>query len=129
MTTSNRTASTCVLYDGSCPICSREIDIYRALPAQEPIQWLDISCLSEQSLHGRDKSVLMQRFHVLSADGELLSGAQAFVYLWRLLPGWRYVAYFSKLPGILVMMELTYRLFLILRPRLQKIVSLAKIRA
>ena len=119
---SQASAFTCVLYDGSCPICSREIAMYQQLEADKPIRWLDISCLHESTVAGKDKSVLMQRFHVLTADGELLSGAKAFVYMWQLLPRWRYLALISKVPGVLVMMELCYRMFLALRPRLQKMV-------
>lgn len=95
--------------------------MYQQLEADQPIQWLDVSCLTQSTHLGKDKSVLMQRFHVLTAEGELLSGAQAFVHMWQLLPRWRYLAFISRIPGVLAMMELCYRMFLGLRPRLQKI--------
>lgn len=114
--------ATCVLYDGSCPVCSREISMYRELKADNPIHWVDVSCLGDSPIYGQEKSVLMQRFHVLTADGELISGAKAFVYMWQLLPRWRYLALISKVPGVLAMMEMCYRLFLGFRPRLQKMV-------
>ena len=117
------TAGTCVLYDGSCPICNREIAMYRQLKADQPIQWIDISYLHEAALLGRSKSELMQRFHVLTPEGQLISGARAFVHMWLLLPRWRYLGFLSKVPGVLAMMELCYRSFLVLRPRLQKMVS------
>ncbi len=101
--------------------------MYRQLQAVKPIQWLDVSCLKESPVNGHHKSVLMQRFHVITADGELISGARAFVHMWQLLPRWRYLAVISKVPGVLVMMEWCYRLFLGLRPRLQKMVSPVKI--
>ena len=114
----------CVLYDGSCPICSREIASYRRLPSDRPIDWVDISYLGDQTLFGQGRSHLMQRFHVVTPSGQLISGARAFVHIWLLLPGWRYLGFFSKVPGVLAMMELGYRGFLKLRPRLQKVASL-----
>ena len=39
-------ACSTVLVDGSCPQYSREIAIYRALPSQGPIAWVDISAPS-----------------------------------------------------------------------------------
>lgn len=115
--------ATCVLYDGSCPICSREISMYRQLEADKPIQWLDVSCLGDSALYGQNKSVLMQRFHVLTAEGELISGAKAFVHMWQMLPRWRYLAFLSKVPGVLALMECCYRSFLVIRPRLQKVLQ------
>ena len=34
----------------------------------------------------------MERFHVITPGGVLLSGARAFVYVWSQLPGWRHLA-------------------------------------
>jgi len=62
---------------------------------------------------------LMQRFHVVQPDGELISGAAAFVSVWEKLPKFRYLAALSKLPGMLNAMEFGYVNFLKIRPRLQ----------
>ncbi len=115
-----QSAPLCVLYDGSCPICSREIAMYRELPAQQPIQWVDVSYLSNHAQFGADPAALMQRFHVVTAGGELVSGARAFVEMWSLLPGWKYLAYLAKVPGAVWLMEGCYRVFLQFRPYLQK---------
>lgn len=63
--------------------------------------------------------MLMQRFHAITATGELLSGARAFVYVWALLPGWRHLARVARVPGVLWLMEAAYRIFLIFRPWMQ----------
>ena len=61
----------------------------------------------------------MSRFHVTRADGEVLSGARAFVALWSRLPGWRWLSALARIPGVLAMMEAAYRGFLIIRPSIQ----------
>ena len=61
----------------------------------------------------------MQRFHVVQPNGELISGAAAFVSVWEKLPKFRYLAALSKLPGMLSIMEFGYVNFLKIRPRVQ----------
>jgi demethoxyubiquinone hydroxylase (CLK1/Coq7/Cat5 family) len=61
----------------------------------------------------------MARFHVQHADGRLESGARAFIALWELLPGWRWLARLGRLPGMTTLMEWAYRGFLRVRPAFQ----------
>jgi len=68
---------------------------------------------------GQTQASLMQRFHVVQPNGELLSGAAAFVSVWEKLPKFRYLAALSKWPGMLNIMEFGYVNFLKIRPRLQ----------
>jgi hypothetical protein len=60
----------------------------------------------------------MERFHVRAGDGALLSGAAAFVEVWARLPRWGWAARAAALPGMLALLELSYRLFLPARPAL-----------
>ena len=69
---------------------------------------------------GVTREQLLARFHVRGRDGELLSGARAFLALWAALPGWRWLALVGRLPGAAWLMERGYRLFLRLRPLLQR---------
>jgi 3-demethoxyubiquinol 3-hydroxylase len=70
-----------VFFDGSCPICTAEINQYKALTPKTEIQWVDVSEPNFIPPDGQTKEQLMQRFHVLNNNDELLSGAAAFVYL------------------------------------------------
>jgi predicted DCC family thiol-disulfide oxidoreductase YuxK len=63
---------------------------------------------------------LLARFHVRASDGRLLSGAQAFLALWAVMPGWRWLAWAGRLPGAAWLMERAYRLFLRVRPMLRR---------
>ncbi len=112
-----------VLYDGSCPLCRREIGIYRDLRPTAPLCFADISDPAlplPDGVSGPTRAQLMARFHVRAADGQLLSGAAAFLALWAALPGWRWLARLGRAPGAAWAMEGAYRLFLRLRPRLQR---------
>ncbi len=110
-----------VLYDGACPLCQREIAHLQGLARRSPDSALCFVDVSETSnpLPAEERAALMARFHVQRADGTRLSGAAAFVTMWVRLPGWRWLARLAQLPGALPMLELAYRGFLKVRPRLQ----------
>jgi predicted DCC family thiol-disulfide oxidoreductase YuxK len=111
-----------VMFDGACPLCRREIAIYRQLQVNATIDWVDVSACDFQPPAGTTKEQLLERFHLITPDGELLSGAEAFVFLWNRLPGWRWLGFFANFPGMMRLMEWLYRRFLIVRPALQKCV-------
>jgi predicted DCC family thiol-disulfide oxidoreductase YuxK len=115
-----------VLYDGACPLCRREIGVYRDLRPLQPgssVCFTDISNTAVPLPTGTTREQLLARFHVQRSDGELLSGAQAFLALWAALPGWRWLAFAGSLPGASWLLERTYRLFLRSRPMLQRLAS------
>jgi len=119
--TESHTASkaTTVFFDGSCPLCRREISVYQKAVPATPINWVDVSTKAQGLTAGRSCGELMSRFHVQTADGTLLSGAAAFVSLWLLFPGWRWLGKFGSLPGMTSVLELAYRSFLVVRPGIQ----------
>lgn len=112
-----------VLYDGDCPMCRKEIEHIQGLAeknSQSNLCFIDISCdTPETTPYAEDKKKLLARFHVEKIDGSRLDGAKAFVAMWERLPGWRWLAKFSKIPGMLILMELAYRIFLRIRPAIQ----------
>lgn len=112
-----------VLYDGACPLCRREIGLYRGLQPlrpDAPVCFADVSDAALPLPPGTTREQLLARFHVRARDGELLSGAQAFLALWAMLPGWRWLALVGRLPGATWLMERSYRFFLRWRPALQR---------
>ncbi len=113
-------ASLSVLYDGACPLCRREIALYRGLRTERALRFVDVSGASAVPAQAT-REQLLARFHVQLADGTLVSGAAAFLTLWAHLPGWRWLARAGRLPGMAWLMERFYRLFLRWRPALQRI--------
>lgn len=118
--TTQTPATLTVLYDGACPLCRREIGVYRHLRSDAPVCFADVSDAAASLPSGTTRQQLLARFHVQRHDGELLSGAQAFLALWSVLPGWRWLARVGRLPGAAWLMERAYRFFLRVRPTLQR---------
>jgi demethoxyubiquinone hydroxylase (CLK1/Coq7/Cat5 family) len=123
--TKDSTETLTVLYDGSCPLCRREIAHVRTLSERQEdgaMCFIDISQPSvSKASCADDRARLLARFHVQRADGSMLSGAAAFVAMWDRLPGWRWLARFARLPGMLILLEAGYRVFLWVRPGLQAV--------
>jgi 3-demethoxyubiquinol 3-hydroxylase len=108
-----------VMFDGACPLCRKEIAVYRSLTPLTPVKWLDVSD-PHLNLTQDERSRYMARFHVRQKDGALLSGAAAFVSLWLSMPGWHWLGRLGKLPGVTPVLEQLYRGFLRVRPSMQR---------
>lgn len=114
-----------VYYDGACPLCRAEIDHYRRCRGAEAVAFVDVSARGAPTALGPDLTceAALARFHVREVDGRLLSGAEAFARLWRVLPGWRWLGRLVATPLVLSLAEAAYRAFLPLRPRLARLVA------
>jgi len=109
-------AKTTVFYDGACPLCRTEIQHYRNVDSNGSLILVDVSDDGIVAQAGMRREALLARFHVMRADGTVLSGARAFAHVWRQLPGWRWLGYIAALPGAVHVLEIVYRAFLPLRP-------------
>lgn len=108
--------SATVYFDGDCPVCAREIEMYRRQPGAGTVQWVNVAQCEATALGaGLTRAAAMARLHVRRADGNLVSGARAFTELWSALPRW---AWAGRLlgggPG-LWLLEAGYRVFLVAR--------------
>ena len=110
-----------VYYDGSCPLCSREIGFYQRQQGAADVEWVDVSvCTNAEVAPGLTKDAAMARFHVRAADGHLVSGAAAFATLWLALPSLQLAGRLASLPGIRHGLDAAYVAFLPLRPWMQR---------
>lgn len=105
-----------IFYDGSCPLCRSEIGYYRRHDEAGALCFVDVSEKDAEPPMGVTRVQAMQRFHVLAANGTLLSGAPAFVAVWKSLPRWRWAAHIAQVPPVMALLALGYRAFLLLRP-------------
>ncbi len=109
-----------VWHDGGCPLCRKEIAFIRSLDRSGAVKFIDAA--DENAACPIDRQVLLARFHALE-DGKMLSGAAAFAAMWRAVPMLRPLGLMARLPGVVPVLEALYRMFLRLRPRLQKLAA------
>ncbi len=90
-----------VLYNASCPVCSREVNQYARLSekAALPITYDDATDPAKQDAWGITAEDAAKRFHVRKG-GQTYGGIPAFIVLWRDIPQTRWLARLVSLPGV-----------------------------
>ncbi len=118
---SSEVCKSTVYFDGSCPLCRAEIGHYGRQDIENALRFVDVSKYPETLPDFLTQQQAMKRFHVLAANGRLVSGAAAFVDVWSRLPRWRWAALVASLPVAMTILEFGYRLFLPVRPILSRL--------
>ncbi|MDN2583624.1 DUF393 domain-containing protein [Aquibium sp. ELW1220] len=108
-----------IWFDGSCPLCTREIRLMKRLDRRGAIEFIDVAA-SDAVDCPVDRGELLARFHARE-NGVLLSGAGAFAAMWRAIPLLRPIGLLARIPLVLALMERCYVAFLRVRPRLQRL--------
>jgi predicted DCC family thiol-disulfide oxidoreductase YuxK len=107
-----------VWFDGSCPLCAREIALMRWLDRRGSITFCDVS--PSDSICPLDRQTLLARFHA-SENGVILSGAAAFAAMWRAIPPLKPLGWAARHPKVLAILERVYIRFLNVRPHIQRV--------
>lgn len=107
-----------VWFDGACPLCLREIALFRRLDKRSRIHFEDVS--NPDAICPIDRAELLERFHAQERGRPLVSGAAAFAAMWRAIPILRPFGEMARIPVVLYVLERLYVTFLRVRPELQK---------
>lgn len=110
-----------LFYDGACPVCSREVSLYRKLDRRGAIRWHDVVA-SEGDL-GADRVSQADALRVLHArlpDGRLVTGVDAFIAVWDRLPGFRLFARVARWRPVTWILEKGYAWYAPRRKRLTR---------
>ena len=101
-----------VFYDGKCGLCSKEIRYYQRIAPEGRFIWHDIA---REPKHLEPLKIsqeqALRRLHVLSKEGELFVGVDAFCAIWQQLPRWRWLGVLISLPIIRQCAQLGYNWF------------------
>lgn len=101
-----------VLYDGGCPLCSREIAHYRRIAENLPIAWIDVAPPdADPSSYGVSRRDALRVFHVIDPDGVAHRGARGFLRLWAALPRYRWLARLCHALRVEPLLDYGYRHF------------------
>lgn len=110
-----------VYFDGLCKVCSHEIAIYQRRDRSSQVRWVDImdpqfSATSE----GLDPALIHQEMHARRADGTLAVGVEAFVEIWKVIPGFAPLAKLASQAWMKPVLRLGYHAFTRVRPYLPR---------
>lgn len=109
---------TIVFFDGSCPLCRKEIAHYSALDRSGKCDWRDLNKEREMlDALGISYIEAMRQLHVLDKNVHLKKGVSAFITIWSELPGYRWLAAIVRLVGASPALEHLYARFAAARMR------------
>ena len=111
-----------IYYDGLCQLCSREIDTFRAFVTDGRLAYVDISLPDfDAAAHGVDPVLVNRHMHVRDEEtGRMLVGVDALLGMWECVPGFRWLAWLSRLPVLRQLSDVGYEVFAWVRPKLPK---------
>ena len=98
-----------VFFNNSCKICRSEINLYKKENIKD-IDWIDITnnLYAEKETSRNDKE-LLRRLHV-KENGKIIQGAEAFLYVWKKIPKYKFLYKFFKLPIIFTIFKYGYEI-------------------
>ena len=98
-----------VYFNNSCKICKSEIDLYKKEKI-DGIDWIDITNNEQAEKEtSKDDRQLLRRLHVKD-DEKVLEGAEAFLFVWKKIPKYRFLYKFFKLPIIFTIFNYGYEM-------------------
>ena len=110
-----------VFFNNSCNICKMEIDHYKK-HSDNSLDWIDITNnLDAEKETSKNDKELLRRLHV-KENGKIIQGAEAFLYVWKKIPKYKFLYKFFKLPIIFSLFSIFYEIvafFLYLKNRKQ----------
>ena len=98
-----------VYFNNSCKICRSEINMYKKENIED-IDWIDITDNkdAEKETSKNDKE-LLRRLHIKEND-QVIEGAEAFLYVWKKIPKYKFLYNFFKLPVIFTIFKYGYEI-------------------
>ncbi len=90
-----------IFYDGSCVVCSTEIEVYRKQNPQDRLLFIDISSEAFSACaYGKEQADFMAQMHVRDSTGKFFAGVDAFTLIWQAYPAGSVYRLFSRLVGL-----------------------------
>jgi len=98
-----------VYFNNSCKICRSEINMYKKENIED-IDWIDITNNKEAEKEtAKNDKELLRRLHIKEND-QVIEGAEAFLYVWKRIPKYKFLYSFFKLPIIFTIFKYGYEI-------------------
>ncbi len=101
-----------VFFDGKCNLCSKEINYYQRIAPKNTFNWVDITKtpgeLDKFEIKLSDGLRLM---HVADSRGNIFTGVDAFIIMWKQIKYWKFLGLFISLPIVKQIANLLYQYF------------------
>ena len=101
-----------VFFDGKCNLCSKEINYYRRIAPKNTFNWVDITKTPGELDRFEIKlSDGLRLMHVADSRGNIFTGVDAFIIMWKQIKYWKFLGLFVSLPIVKQIANLLYQYF------------------
>ena len=98
-----------VYFNNSCNICRAEINLYKKQNIED-IEWVDITNNKKAELETqKNDRTLLRRLHIKDGNN-IISGAEAFLLVWKKIPKYKFLYKFFKTPIIFNLFSFFYEI-------------------
>ncbi len=109
-----------IFVDGNCVVCDYEIAHYKRV-APELFDLIDISDPKfDAAKYGLTPEAVQKHMHVLTPEGNLVKGVEAFAHIWSRIPRYHFAEKLVHLPVVSSAAKVGYEIFARVRPFLPK---------
>ncbi len=111
-----------IYFDGQCHLCSAEISHYQKVKGHENLSFVNIADPSFQAENEGLNADAVNRFmHVKNERGEIFTKVNAFIEIWKVLPGYRWAVKVAQFKPLRPFLDMGYYIFASwIRPYLPK---------
>ena len=101
-----------VFFDGKCNLCSKEINYYQRIAPKNTFNWVDITKNPDELDRFEIKlSDGLRLMHVADSNGNISTGVDAFIIMWKQIKYWKFLGLFVSLPIVKQIANLLYQYF------------------
>ena len=98
-----------VYFNNSCNVCRAEINLYKKQNIED-IEWVDITNNKKAELETqKNDRTLLRRLHIKDGNN-IISGAEAFLLVWKKIPKYKFLYKFFKTPIIFNLFSFFYEI-------------------
>ena len=99
-----------LIYDGNCSLCRKSIDWIQKREVGDVIEYLPCQSKERKTRFPEmTEETCLSAIQLILPDGRVLSGEKAFPEIFKYLRGWRYLAFFFRIPGVNLLSPVVYR--------------------
>lgn len=110
-----------VYYDGLCYLCSFEIAHYQKMKGSDSIDFIDITGPHfDAAKEQLDPFKIHESLHVRDASGNVHTGVDAFIEIWKQIPSCRWLAKAAQKSVFKTVLNAGYAVFAEIRPKLPR---------
>jgi predicted DCC family thiol-disulfide oxidoreductase YuxK len=109
-----------MLFDGQCPLCSREVAMLKKRNARGLIAFEDIAEPGfDPAVYGLTMPQVVGSMHAVRADGSIVNGVDVFAEVYDAV-GWGLLSQLIRWRVTRPLAKLGYRIFAAVRPKLSR---------